>query len=101
MLLGTTYLVPVFGNYGNNNQDGGKIEGIILGILLGEWKSHSPWVSFDRLRDGTKAGAAFFPLALEFLLRKHFIIRNSRNEYSITSTGISEYIDRVNTNTLI
>lgn len=93
--------MPIFGNYGNNNQDGRKVEGIIPGILLREWKASIPWVSFDRLKDGTKAEEAFLPLALEFLLRKHFVINNIKNEYRITSTGILEYNDRVDTKTLI
>ncbi|CAN5686020.1 hypothetical protein BH23THE1_BH23THE1_22960 [soil metagenome] len=94
--------MPIFGNYGNNNLDGRKVEGIILGILLREWKASIPWLSFDRLKDGTKAGAAaFLPLALEFLLRKHFVINNIKNEYRITSTGILSYNDRVDTKTLI
>ncbi len=75
--------------------------GFILGILIGEWRAYTPWIDFDGLRNRTIAGAVFFPLVLEFLLKTHFIIKNSKNEYNITSTGILDYKDRVNTKTLI
>ncbi len=92
--------MPILGNYGTNNDDGRRLEGIILGILTSGHNVQTPWVDYDRLKDSTKALEAFFPQALSFLSKNNLIEKNDQNEYRITERGIIDYNDRTNNNSL-